>query len=247
MESTENAIKEIIAFLRRVAPDPEVQTDIGIREWVSACVEQAKVDQMVADWEVNKRAAQESIREAATTMLKALEIIDKGIEHNICQKQTDPKRFEREFQNFTSLKNTGRFMDEVKSLTCLEVQKKPVKIYQIGKGDNKKIFQIVPNNSSGKGRKPLSEFVISIHHSAKKILNHWGIKSTTGSSSTAKKDESANVAKLGGLLCAAAGQPLPSGESTKAARLVCLREEAFEYVRITEISGAPEPSPNPVD
>jgi hypothetical protein len=64
---------------------------------------------------------------------------------------------------------------------------------------------------TGKGGRPrLSRTIQGLHHAAKGMLQKAGIPPHSGSG--------ASIARLGALLCAAAGINLPKGESTEAAR-----------------------------
>lgn len=72
-----------------------------------------------------------------------------------------------------------------------------------------------------KTRPKLPVAVVLLHADAREMLENAGLKASAGTG--------ASVARLGALLCAAAGIPPKGNESTKAARLACSLSELNKY------------------
>ena len=234
MEPVEDASKEIITYLQ------ELKKGLGedwIRRWILTCMEQAEVNQDVADRKTEQDNALRAIRSAAEAMSKALQTA-----HALTPKQSRGAGMpEEDNPNLPlPLMDLARFEGEIESLTRLGVQREPVVLYQTA-GTRESIIQNPPKDKAGAGgRHKIAAFTMFMHVSAREMLEHLGIKPTTGSSQNPVRYQTANVARLGALLCAAAGRPLRRGESTKAARLACNRAEAFAYVGIVDPGPPPK-------
>jgi len=148
-------------------------------------------------------AARKVIRSAAEAILKAMKTVSLYSESNI----EDPDRFERELE----------------ALTRLGVQKTSIVIQKGQRGAGQ--TAILANPRPKRTRPKLQSVVVMLHSAAVELLTHAGLTPTTGTG--------ANVARLGALLCVAAGVPLMSGESTKAARLACSPRELLADSGIT--------------
>lgn len=220
-KTPQEAIEAAVAMLQA---GPNASPEYEIRAWIRRALESAAYRQRQDRLDADHEAAQKKVREAAEAMMNALMAVHalepwiETEEGRVCLSSSlpleDPERFERDVHTLTryGVQETSWVIQEGRwagqTVTCANPPRK-------------------------KTRPKIPPVVVMLHCAAQEMLKQCGINPTKGSSQTAKRDSSASVTHLGGLLCSAAGVFLTGGESTKAARLACSPRELFAAAGIT--------------
>ena len=215
MDSTEEALGKVVAYLRNI--NPSLRGD-RILQWFNDCAEQIAVEELVTEENKKKDAALRQIRDAAKTMRKALHdaAVAPGLIQGLYAPAGNPNLP-------MPLMDLARFESEIESLSRLGVQSQAVlRYYRVPttprKGGIEAVFALPPKK---KTNDKLSVAVRLWHLYAHRMLLACGRKPVSG--------EKGNVARLGALLCAAAKVQLHGKASGAAARIVCSEEEALRY------------------
>jgi len=217
--SPEQAINEAVALFKS---SPVTPSELGLRSTIEKVVEAAKKEEKWHRLSTEHREAIESIQKAAQGMLKGLGAL-------------------RELAPWVTNVETGQLypMYDVlpsENLQQLEVDLKSLSkmggvnersryrggrfwMVESGPWAGRRILLRLPAKKLTRPRIP--EYILNLHRQALGFLERCEMPPSLGTGG--------NVAKLGALLCAAAGFTLKQGESTKAARLARYPEERFAY------------------
>jgi hypothetical protein len=216
-KAPDDPIGKAITLLRK---GPSAPSDDEIRKWIEELLHLALLCQSAEELDTEYESAALQVNKTAKAMQRAFEALH-SVEHKSgCLRGHSP------------IEDLERFEESVGVLASWDGLK-PEGVQEIywvlrnGFGGNthafsdlllsKQIFRIAKSRPrKTKPKLPLA--ILMLHCAAVEMLKRCGM-APTGGSSVNVRDSSANVARLGELLCTVAG--FPGGESTRAARLAC--------------------------
>jgi len=245
----EEAKAEIVTFLMSCAPALSTLSEGKIREWIHLCIQQAELARVESKWKENQKLLQEQIRKAARSLLEAMDTADQLFRErtrtNVCPEESEhfESQVDESLTVFLTLESPCRFKGELDSLTRIGVQKDAIRLaYRFPDLE----FDVYLEPPKQRTKDPIPADILELHSRAKLFLEYFGIKPAMGSWMATKRKRSGNVARLGALLCAAAGL-LPKAwpwESTAAARLTFATDEAIKHAGISLREAKPWPKPS---
>jgi hypothetical protein len=216
----DQAVEEAVALL---LAGPKAPREIHIRQWVRSAIREAHEESIRYRLSIKHRESIESIQKAASSLLKALEDLDK-LEPWVVDMESD--ELCRMYQ-LLPIGDLDRLEGDLKILSTMgpidaSAPSKGARFWSFKDGPfgGRVIRLQLPAKNHTRPRLP--DHILSLHQKAHSMLVAVGIPPAMGTGGS--------VANLGSLLCSASGVILEKDESTRAARLAKNDEERFAYI-----------------
>lgn len=219
--SSEQAIEEAVAFLRTGPHAPE---EWKLRSLIKQVVATAIKEEHWHKLTLEHREAMESIQKTAREMLKGLREL-KELAPWVSDQETMRLSL---MYDVLPVENPNQLEADLQSLSTMgaineKSHYRGTRLWVVKSGPFAERLVRLQLPAKKPTRPRLPEYILNLHQTAITKLKGCGMTPSLGTGG--------NVAKLGALLCTAAGFPLKQGESTKAARLARYHGERLAYTK----------------